>query len=962
MKRQIVWPLLAFLILAIPLFVLAFPQPPAGNTGAPGDGSCNSCHSGSAGGGSASVTFPSGATYSPGVKQHLSVTVNDISHNAWSFQLTARLATNTSSQAGSFTATDTANTIVVASGTIQDMETTASGISQSTWSFDWTPPTTNVGNVNFYLIGLAAGGSGGATSGNGIYTATYSLTPAATADFSLSANPASLTVAQGASGTSTINVAPTNGFNGTVAFSAAGLPSGVTASFNSSGVMTLAASNTATTGTSTVTITGTSGSLTHTTTLSLTVSAAATPNFTLSASPSILAISQGTNGSSTITVTPQNGFNGTVAFAASGLPSGVTASFASNVMTVTASSTAPTGSSTITVTGTSGSLSHTTTVSLSVSGTVAPDFSLSASPGSVAITQGSSGKSTITVTPVGGFNGTVNLAASGLPSGVTASFASNVMTVTASSTAPTGSSTVTVTGTSGTLSHTTTINLAVSAATTGATLTAMPSSLSFAYTLNGSSPPLQNITVTTGSSLTFSVTTSGAWLSASPASGTGSGTVAVSVKPAGLAAGTYNGSVVIASMGATGSPLTIPVTLTVSSGTQSSFTVAPSELQFTVPTAGGEEASTSTAQKLSVTSSGAGVAYAATASTQTGGNWIVLGSASGTTPGSLTVSVHASGLAAGTYRGTITVTPTSSSLTPRKVPVTLIVGSPTRSVLNVWPRSLAFSFLAGGSDTASKTVHVTTSGAPQPFSATASGGSWLNVSPGSATTPASVTVSVDAHGLATGSYTGVITLAAGVHKYSVSVTAHVSSGTGTGGDDGGEAEAEIAILPTVSDPTESGTVGSQWLSGAGATTTASNNTSTRALALSKTANAPAGTTAGAQLVHAESLTSLTGLGFDLRSGSHCTATSPRFVVVTADDVTHNVVGCASGAMQTAPSAGWVRVSFDPTTQAAPAIIPGQAIKSISIVLDEGPEATSTPGSGLAVLDNIKVNGVTVGKD
>jgi hypothetical protein len=962
MKRQIVWPLLAFLILAIPLFVLAFPQPPAGNTGAPGDGTCNSCHGGSSTGGSVSLAFPSGTTYTPGVKQHLTVTVNDTAngHNAWSFQLSARLASNTATQAGSFTATDATNTIVVSSGTVQDMETTSSGISLSTWSFDWTPPATASGNVNFYLIGLAAGGTGGSTSGNGIYTATYGLTPAAAADFSLSASPSSLTIAQGATGTSTINVTPVNGFNGTVAFSASGLPSGVTAAFNSSGVMTLTASSTATAGTSTVTITGTSGSLTHTTTLSLTVSAAPAPNFTLSASPSILAISQGTSGTSTITVTPQNGFNGTVAFAASGLPSGVTASFASNVMTVTASSTAATGSSTITITGTSGSVSHTTTVSLSVSATVAPDFSLSASPGSVSVTQGSTGKSTITVTPVGGFSGTVTFTASALPSGVTASFASSVLTLAASSTAATGASTVTITGTSGSLTHTTTVSLTVTPASPGATLTAMPSSLSFAYTLNGTAPASQNIAVTTGSSLTFSVTASGAWLSATPTNGTGSGSIAVSVKPTGLAAGTYNGSIVIASTGATGSPLTIPVTLNVSSGTQSSFTVAPSELQFTAPTGGGDDGATagSTAQKLSVTSTTPGVAYTATAGTTTGGNWLILGSMSGTTPGSLTVAVHTSGLAAGTYRGTVAVTPANSSLTPRKVPVTLIVGSSTRSFLNVWPRSLAFSFVTGGSDTASKTVHVTSSSA-QPFTATASGGSWLTVSPGSATTPSSLTVSVDAHGLATGSYTGVVTLAAGTHKYSVYVTAHVS---GTVVDDGGEAEAAIAILPTVNDPTDSGTVGSQWLVGAGATTSSSNATSTRALALSKTANAPAGTTAGAQLVHADSLTALTGLGFDLRSGSHCTATSPRFVVVTADDVTHNVVGCASGATQPAPATGWVRVSFDPTTQATPAIIPGQAIKSISIVLDEGPETTSTPGSGLAVLDNIKVNGVTVGKD
>jgi glucosylceramidase len=103
--------------------------------------------------------------------------------------------------------------------------------------------------------------------------------------FSLSASPSSLSVAQGASGTSTITATPQNGFTGTVALSASGLPSGVTATFNppsttGNSSLTLAASSGATTGTATVTITGSSGSLTTTTTLSLTVTAtpaAATP-------------------------------------------------------------------------------------------------------------------------------------------------------------------------------------------------------------------------------------------------------------------------------------------------------------------------------------------------------------------------------------------------------------------------------------------------------------------------------------------------------------------------------------------------------------------------------------------------------------------------------------------------------------------------------------------------------------
>lgn len=206
------------------------------------------------------------------------------------------------------------------------------------------------------------------------------LPPAGTTspNFTLSASPASLSVTQGTSGSSTITITPSGGFSGSVTLSASGLPAGVTAGFGtnpatSSSVLTLTASSTATTGTSTVTITGTSGTLTHTTTISLTVSAPASPNFSLSASPASLTVKQGTSGNSTITVTPSNGFTGSVSLSNSALPSGVTASFGVNpttstsVLTFTASSTATTGTSTITITGTSGTLTHTTTISLTIS-------------------------------------------------------------------------------------------------------------------------------------------------------------------------------------------------------------------------------------------------------------------------------------------------------------------------------------------------------------------------------------------------------------------------------------------------------------------------------------------------------------------------------------------------------------------------------------------------------------------
>jgi hypothetical protein len=204
--------------------------------------------------------------------------------------------------------------------------------------------------------------------------------PASSPNFSLSASPASLSVTQGNSGSSTITVTPSGGFTGSVTLSNSALPSGVTASFGTNpttgtSVLTFTASSTATTGTSTITVTGTSGSLTHTTTISLTINAPAQPNFSLSASPASLSVTQGASGSSTITVTPSNGFTGSVTLSNSTLPSGVTATFGTNpttstsVLTFTASSSATTGTSTITITGTSGALSHTTTISLTVNPT-----------------------------------------------------------------------------------------------------------------------------------------------------------------------------------------------------------------------------------------------------------------------------------------------------------------------------------------------------------------------------------------------------------------------------------------------------------------------------------------------------------------------------------------------------------------------------------------------------------------
>jgi len=299
-----------------------------------------------------------------------------------------------------------------------------------------------------------------------------------TPDFSLSGSPPSQSVVQGQGTTYTVTLTPLSGFSGTVNLTASGLPSGAAASYNPPSVtgsgnstMSVTTSTSTPAGTYTLTITGTSPGLTRTTTVSLTVNSATQPNFSLSASQSSVTITQGTSGTSTITVNPQNGFGGSVGLSASGLPSGVTASFnpssttSTSTLTLTASSTATTGSATVTITGTSGSLTHTTTIALTVN--PGPNFSLSASPSSLSVARGSTGTSTITINPVRGFTGSVSFSASSLPIGVTASFnpssstSASTLTLTVSSSATTGTFSVRVRGRSGTLSHSVRISLTV---------------------------------------------------------------------------------------------------------------------------------------------------------------------------------------------------------------------------------------------------------------------------------------------------------------------------------------------------------------------------------------------------------------------------------------------------------------------------------------------------------------------
>ena len=119
---------------------------------------------------------------------------------------------------------------------------------------------------------------------------------------------------------------------------------------------------------------------------------------------------------------------------------------------------------------------------------------------------------------------------------------------------------------------------------------------------------------------------------------------------------------------------------------------------------------------------------------------------------------------------------------------------------------------------------------------------------------------------------------------------------------------------------------------------------------------------------------LSELGYDIRKpaappddrGSHCGAGAPRFNIVTSDGTFF--LGCNSPpAVVTATGDGWIRLRWTGTpfmafnTSGVLVAVTG-TISSIFILFDEGTDASGGPDEfGLAVLDNIDVNTVLVGR-
>jgi uncharacterized protein (TIGR03437 family) len=205
------------------------------------------------------------------------------------------------------------------------------------------------------------------------------------------------------------------------------------------------------------------------------------------------------------------------------------------------------------------------------------------------------------------------------------------------------------------------------------TISVTPASLTFNQVAGGAAPASQTIAVAGApGALSYTVTTStsnnsGNWLSVDTAIGTTPGNVKVSVNAGTLPPATYNGTVTITSTGATGSPISVPVTLVV--GTGQTITVSPSVLNFSYIIGN----STAPAQQT-VSLSSSSVTTPFTTAVSSGATWLTVSPTSGTAPATLAINVNPTGLAAGNYTGTISVNSTSAVSNPAaSITVNLVV-------------------------------------------------------------------------------------------------------------------------------------------------------------------------------------------------------------------------------------------------------------------------------------------------
>jgi uncharacterized protein (TIGR03437 family) len=298
---------------------------------------------------------------------------------------------------------------------------------------------------------------------------------------------------------------------------------------------------------------------------------------------------------------------------------------------------------------------------------------------------------------------------------------------------------------------------------------ANPTVLMFVAQLGGAPPAQQAIAIQGFGAASYTAQVSQPWLSVSSLAGVAPAQISASANPAGLSSGTYDGIVTIS---VSGHVQTIQVTFVVSASPV--LTTTPGDLFITYIGGGAPPPPTLITVNAS---SGSSESFSFATGVP---SWLQIGPAGSLgTPDTLSITVTPQTLPTGTYLAQIILTPSGTGAVSTVVPLLLTVSNAPPVTPSV--TLLTFSSTTG-SAAVSQTVGVTAT-TPTSFTAaatTTTGGSWLSVSPTSATTGSGsvpLTVTANPGSLAAGTYLGEISLTtAGGVVTQVAVTFTVSTG------------------------------------------------------------------------------------------------------------------------------------------------------------------------------------------
>jgi hypothetical protein len=288
-------------------------------------------------------------------------------------------------------------------------------------------------------------------------------------------------------------------------------------------------------------------------------------------------------------------------------------------------------------------------------------------------------------------------------------------------------------------------------------LSVSPALIEDSTNVNSNAAFTETLQVTNSGTGQLSWTASGnrPWLMLGATSGSGNGTIPVTINSTGLVAGTYHGDIVITAPGATGSPAHVSVTLTVGAP---GLAVSPGFVHDTAPPG----STTPQSQTLQVSNSGTGtLTWIATKSQP----WVALSKTGGGAPDSITVTVDPTGLPPGTQTDTVVFTSAEATNGPVKVPVELVIALPG---LVVTPPTISATADASDPKRQQFDVRVTNSAGGTLVWFASADSSWISVNPSGGLAPSTLTVTIDPRAMGPGPRNGPVP---GTHTGSVTVTA-----------------------------------------------------------------------------------------------------------------------------------------------------------------------------------------------